>query len=291
VKHEITFVLAGDPLGRAERMVFGDFHKYSLVPYPKQDRDFYRTHASDSKPVFFSENGVGSLLDVINGLRQYRPEDSGVEPDALLRKQAEMFVADWNRFGMNDVYSFPEDIFADSYRQQARQLRLGFDLIRSNPKICGYSITELEDGNVGAGLWTFWRELKTGMMETLREGWAPLRWCLFVEPGHVYAGRPFEIEAVLANEDVLKPGTYPAHLKIFGSAGTVWEKKIDFSVPQPAQDDDAPLTVNVLRESVKLNLRPGTTNSRQVWSEAAHQPVKGARFMCRRFPLCRQQAM
>jgi hypothetical protein len=96
------------------------------------------------------------------------------------------------------------------------------------------------------------------MLETLREGWAPLRWCLFVEPGHVYAGRPFEIEAVLANEDVLKPGTYPAHLKIFGSAGTVWEKKIDFSVPQPAQDDDAPLTVNVLRESVKLNLRPGT---------------------------------
>jgi len=259
-KSKITFAQADDALGRAERMVFGDFHKYSEVPYPKQDRDFYRTHASDAKPVFLSESGVGSLLDVINGLRQYRSEDSPVEPHnaALLRKQVELFLADWKRFGMNDVYPFPEDLFADSYRQQVRQLRLDFDLIRSNPKICGYSITSLVDWNSAEGLETFWRAPKPGMLETLREGWAPLRWCLFVEPGHVYAGRPFEIEAVLANEDVLKPGTYPARLKIFGSAGTVWGRKIDFSVPQPAQDDDAPLTVNVLRESVKLNLPPGT---------------------------------
>lgn len=290
-KGEITFVQAGDPLGRAEQMVFGDFHKYPTVPYDRNARSFLRTHAGDSKPVFLSENGVGSLLDVINGLRQYQAADSPVELDnaALLRKQAEMFLADWNRFGMNDVYPFPEDVFADSYRQQARQLRLGFDLIRSNPKICGYSISELVDWNEGAGMWTFWRELKPDMMETLREGWAPLRWCLFVEPGNVYTGRPFEVEAVLATEDVLEPGTYPAHLKIFGSAGTVWEKKVEFSVPEPVKGADAPLTVNVLHESVNLDLPPGVyefaaslerggapTGERRTFyvSEVPSQPVK-----------------
>lgn len=256
-KCEVTFVQGG--LGGSVIRVFGDFHKYPQVPYPKADRDLFRTHASDAKPVFLSENGVGSLLDVINGLRQYHTDDFSIELDnaALLRKQTELFLADWNRFGMNDVYSFPEDIFIDSYRQQARQLRLGFDLIRSNPKICGYSLTSLVDWNAAEGQWTFWREFKTGMMDTLREGWAPLRWCLFVEPGHAYAGRPFEIEAVLANEDVLKPGAYQAHLKIFGKSGTVWEKKIDFSVPAPAKRGDCPLAVNVLRERIDLNLPAG----------------------------------
>jgi len=258
-KCAITFVQAGDPLGRAEQMVFGDFHKYPVVPYRKQDRDFIRTHAGDAQPVFFSEYGVGSLLDVINGLRQYRPADSPVELDnaAALRKQVKLLLADWNRFGLNAVYPFPEDMFIDSYRQQACQLRLGFDLVRSNPKFCGSSVLCLEDCNTGQGFWTFWRELKPGMLETLREGWAPLRWCLFVEPMHGYAGRNFDFEAVLANEDVLKPGTYPAHLKIYGSAGTVWEKKIDFSVLKPARGRDAPLTVNVLHESVKLDLPSG----------------------------------
>jgi len=257
-KGEVAFVW-NDPLGRAERMVLGDFHKYPPVPYRKQDRDFFRTHASGAKPVFLSEYGAGSLLDVINGLRQYRRTDSQVEPvnAAFLRKQAEFFLADWHRFGMNGVYPLPEDIFIDSYHQQARQLRLGFDLIRSNPNYCGSSVLCLEDTNTGQGFWTFWRELKPGMLETLREGWAPLRWCLFVEPLHVYAGRPFEVEAVLANEDILKPGTYPARLKISGPAGTVWEKKIDFSIPRPARNCDGPLAVKVLRQSVKLDLPPG----------------------------------
>ncbi len=259
-KREITFVQAGDALGRAEQMVFGDFHKYAIAPYTKKDRDILRTHASDAKPVFLSENGVGSMLDVINDLRQYAHADPQVKSfnAGLLRQQVDLLLADWDRWGMSDVYPFPEDMFVDSYRQQVRQQRLGFDLVRSNPKICAYAPMAVADWNAADGFWTSRRELKPGMLDTLREGWAPLRWCLFVEPGHVYSGREFVLDAVLANEDVLKPGTYPARLKIFGPAGTVWEKKVDFSVPQPARGDYAPLTVNVLRESVKLDLPPGT---------------------------------
>jgi len=32
--------------------------------------------------------------------------------------------------------------------------------------------------------------------------------CLFAEPIHAYVGRPIRLEAVLANEDVLAPGSY-----------------------------------------------------------------------------------
>ena len=69
-KPEIKFFQGG--LGEAVSMVFGDFHRYQRVPCNKADRDFYRKHASDTKPVFLSEVGTGSLLDVINGLRQYQ---------------------------------------------------------------------------------------------------------------------------------------------------------------------------------------------------------------------------
>ena len=275
-KREVTFVQGG--LGDSVIRVFGDFHKYPQVPYGKQDRDLIRTHASDAHPVFFSENGVGSLLDVITGLRQYPLTDSTEElaNAALLRKQVELFLADWNRFDMHGVYAFPEDMFTDSYHQQARQMRLGFDLLRSNPKICGYSVTSLVDWNSAEGQWTFWRELKTGMLETLREGWAPLRWCLFVEPGHVYAGREFTLDVVLANEDVLKPGNYPAHLKIFGPSGTVWEKKVDFTIPKPAKGDEPSLTVNVLRERVKLDLPAGTYELAAILEQGG-APVCGRR--------------
>lgn len=256
-KHQIKFFQGG--LGEAVSMVFGDFHRYQRVPCSKQDRDFYRYHAGDARPVFLSEIGTGSLPDVVTALRQCKSAESLAETNyaAGLRKQVELLSADWTRLGMNDVYAFPEDMFVDSYRQQVRQTRLELDLIRSNPKFCGFSVTSMFDWNVGAGRWTYDRELKPGMLETLRDGWAPLRWCLFVEPGHVYAGREFELEAVLANEGTLKPGTYPAHFKVFGPTGVVWEKRVDVSAPEPPAGADAPLTVNALRERVKLDVPPG----------------------------------
>jgi hypothetical protein len=84
-----------------------------------------------------------------------------------------------------------------------------------------------------------------------------LRWCLFVEPGHVYVGREFELEAVLASEDVLKPGHYTAHFKVFGQPGVVWEKRVELNVPQAPAGADPPLTINVLRDRVKLDVPPG----------------------------------
>ncbi len=256
-KNQPTFVQGG--LGETVQRVLGDCHHYPLVPYDQQNRDLFKTHGRDAKPVFQSESGTGSLLNVIDGLRQYQQSSISVETNNYkrLQKQVELLTADWNRLGMKEVYAFPEDMFMDSYAQQVRQARLEYDLLRSNPKMCGLSITTMVDVGVGDGRWTYAREFKPGMMDTLRDGWAPLRWCLFVEPGHVYAGRDFTIEATLATEDVLKPGTYAVDLKIFGEPGIVWEKRVTFSVPQSPKGSDGPLAVNVLRESIKLNVPPG----------------------------------
>jgi len=107
------------------------------------------------------------------------------------------------------------------------------------------------------GITTAWRQLKPELMETLANGWAALRWCTFVEPMHGYTGRNIEIEVVLANEDTLKPGMYPVHVKVFGCGETVWEKKIDICVPQPEDGKDTPLTIEVLRETIALDVEPG----------------------------------
>ena len=138
-----------------------------------------------TKPVFLSEYGIGSQMNVVGELRKY--EEAGARPDlfdhALVRSQVEKLQADWRRWDFDGVYPFPEDMLRDSQRLHARQRRMGFDLVRSNPQFCGFNLTGMLDHVMtGEGLWTFWRELKPLIAETLRDGWAPLRWCLFVDP-------------------------------------------------------------------------------------------------------------
>ena len=50
----------------------------------------------------------------------------------------------------------------------------------------------------------------------------------FVNPTHVYSGRPFTIEGILADEDILADCKYEATVRIFGACGNVWEKTYNF---------------------------------------------------------------
>ena len=71
-----------------------------------------------------------------------------------------------------------------------------------------------------------------------------------MKPSHVYAGREFQVEAVLATEDVLPPGSYPATFRIWGPKGLAWEKRTEIVVPAPAAGEDPPLAVPALLEQV-----------------------------------------
>ncbi|PYU66058.1 MAG: hypothetical protein DMG49_23000 [Acidobacteria bacterium] len=200
----------------------GDFHFYPHVPQTPEVDHFMRTLGENSKPVFLSEYGIGSMMDVIHEARMYA--QAGVREDAedyaLMRSMADHLTEDWTRFGMQAVYPYPETLLRESQALMARHRLLGFNLIRSNPKICGFNLTGMLDhGMTGEGIWRFWRDWKPGAFDALQDGWAPVRWCLFVEPLHTYAGRPITLEAVLANEDALRPGSYAADFRVWGPKG------------------------------------------------------------------------
>jgi len=238
----------------------GDVHMYPRLPQSPAVNHFMRTTGKDSKPVFLSEYGIGSLCNAIRELRHF--EQAGMSPEPAYavsyRNIEQRLLADWKRFGMEGVYPFPEDMLRDSQRLHCRQRLLGFDIIRSNPKFCGFSLTSMLDGPVGGeGTWSFWREPKPGIIDALSDGWAPLRWCLFVEPSHVYAGREFKIEAVLANEDVLPSGEYPVTLRITGKPGIVWEKRVTALIPAPADGQEGLLAVSVYCGTTTLDVPTG----------------------------------
>ncbi len=233
----------------------GDAHVYPATPHTPEIEAGIRNLGSDSKPVFLSEYGIGSLMNAIRELRHYEQHGANPEWDdfKFLRQTEEKLAADWKRLGMEGVYAFPEDMLRASQQLHCRQRLLGFDLIRSNPKICGFNLTGLLDhGYTGEGLWTFWREFKPGIAEALQDGWAPLRWCLFAAPMHGYVGRPFKLEAILANEDVLAPGTYPVRLRVVGPHGIAWEEKREVVIPQLPAGEDGPLAIPVFSGEVTL---------------------------------------
>jgi hypothetical protein len=238
----------------------GDVHFYPPTPETPETDGKIRSLGREGRPVFLSEYGVGSLNNIIHEARGY--EQAGCAPDAedytFIRAMVERFVADWKKFGMEGVYPFAEDMLEDSQRRMARHRLRGFNLIRSNPRICGFSLTSMLDaGFVGEGVWRMWRDWKPEVMDALQDGWWPLRWCLFVEPTHSYSGRPFKVEAVLANEDVLRPGEYGARFRICGPAGIAWERGSRFRVPAVGAGEDGPLAVSVLSDEAMVNGPPG----------------------------------
>jgi hypothetical protein len=241
----------------------GDFHLYPTVPQTPEVNEMMRTLGHDSKPIFLSEYGIGSMMDVMHEARMF--EQAGIRADAedyvLMRSMADRFVSDWERFGMESAYPYPETLLQVSQKSMARHRLLGFNLIRSNPKFCGFNLTGMLDhGMTGEGIWRFWRDWKPGAFDAVQDGWAPVRWCLFVEPTHTYVGRPVTLEAVLANEDVLRAGDYPAHFRVWGPGGVAWDRQSKIPIPDVPAGEDGPLSVRVLKEEVVLKGMPGTYN-------------------------------
>jgi hypothetical protein len=233
----------------------GDIHFYPHVPETEETDRQFRTLGQNSKPVFLSECGIGSMMDVIHEARMF--EQLGARPDmddyVIIRSMADRLTADWKRFGMEGLYAFPEYFLRDSQHRMARHRLVSFNVIRANPKICGYNLTGMLDHALtGEGVWRFWRDWKPGAMDAMKDGWTPLRWCLFVYPTHSYLGRPMKVEAVLANEDVLTPGEYPVRARICGPEGIAWDRAATVRIPTPAAGEDGPLAIPVIAEEVAL---------------------------------------
>lgn len=100
------------------------------------------------------------------------------------------------------------------------------------------------------------REFKPGHLAVLQAGWAKVRWCLFVNPMHVYTGQPLHLRVAIASEDALTAGTYPAVLRITAQDRVVWQKTVTISVPAGS---NPPLAYTVFDEDVMVpGLEEGT---------------------------------
>jgi hypothetical protein len=214
--------------------LLADQHPYQRVPHTADIIRTLRTVGGGGKPLFLSEYGIGSAVDLLRVVRHYeRLGKADAEDGRFYRDLRDRFMVDWQRWRLAEAFDRPEDFFAQSNSRMAGQRLLGLNAIRSNPNVIGYSLTgTVDQGMTGEGLWTTFREPKPGTADAVFDGLAPLRWCLFVEPVHVYRKSRVRLEAVLANEDALAPGEYPVRLQVVGQdAARVWEKMVKVAIP------------------------------------------------------------
>jgi len=123
----------------------------------------------------------------------------------------------------------------------------------------GHSLTgTVDQGMSGEGLWTAFRELKPGTTDALFEAFAPLRLCLFAEPANVRRGGMVRLDAVLANEDVLRKGSYRLRLMVAGPGPVrVFERTIKVEIPDPSARPEPPMVTPLFSEEVAIDGPPG----------------------------------
>ncbi len=197
---EDEFGTLANPGSEKWESVLGDQHPYQRVPHTASVIGFLRTVNGGQNPIFVSEYGVGSAVDLWRVTRHYeRLGKDHVEDAQFYRDKLDRFMVDWDRWRMDECFARPEEFFAQSMRQMAAERLYGMNALRANPSLVGYSLTgTVDQGMSGEGLFTTFRELKPGTIDAMFDAWAPLRFCLFPQPVHVYRGATMKLEALLA---------------------------------------------------------------------------------------------
>ncbi len=234
----------------------GDIHMYPVRPWTDDAMKFFRTVGEGTKSVFLSEYGNGSEIDPIRiiHLMQQNGANPELEDYKLYDKMAVQMQRDWKAWKLDDAFASPSDMITASQQLQSEQRRLALVAIRSNPRIAGYNLTGLSDQAIeGEGLMTTFRELKPGIVDAMNDGFARVKWCVFAGPTHVYRGATVHLEAVLADEDVLKPGAYRVRMKVVGPDGVVFEKPSTLQIPDPHSSPEPPMVFPAFKENVQLN--------------------------------------
>jgi hypothetical protein len=231
-----------------------DTHKYPRTPCAADVIDLLRTVGP--KPLFLSEYGIGSGVDLVRLTRHYEQRDrQTIEEAQVIRRRLDAFMASWKMWKLDEAFASPEDYFTQSLAKMAGQRAVGLNAIRANPNIVGHSMTSLVDiYSIGEGLLTPFREPKPGTGDVIFDAWYPLRLCLFVEPWTIYRGTKVQLEAVLANEDVLPPGQYPVRLQVIGPDNLrVFERTVTVSIPDRKSDPEPAFALPIFAEDVMID--------------------------------------
>ncbi len=239
--------------------VLDDQHPYRRAPHTADIINFFRT-VSPHKPYFLSEYGIGSGVNWMRVVRLFEQNGYPLAEDGLFYKaRRDQFLADYEKWNLAEAFGRPEEFFIQSIAKMAGQRTVGINAIRANPSIVAHSVTgTVDQGMSGEGLTTTFRELKPGTVDALFDLWSPLRWCTFAEPVNLYRGGKVKLEAVLSNEDVLRPGDYPAHVWVFGpNREKVFDRSFTVTVPDPKTAGEQPFAKVVFSEEVPMDVPTG----------------------------------
>ncbi len=200
----------------------GDAHIYESYPTSWDFVTNFENLARATKPFFLSEAGDGSSYNPLAEKRAM--ERAGAPASAYawgwINPALKGLQGTWATYGLSDVYPAIEDMLVDSELSESRQRARTFSIVRSNPKVNGFDLTSLiGNWGTGQGIMDCFRNFEPGQLAVLQAGWAPLRWCLLVNPTNVYADQALRVRVALANEDVLPGGDYPVLLTISGARG------------------------------------------------------------------------
>ena len=237
----------------------GDAHVYQAYPTTWNFITVFSELGRTTRPVFLSEAGLGSSYNAMRDRRKM--QQAGAPGNAYawrwIAPAVQTLPRAWAAYHLETLYPSIEDMLVDSELNAARQREIMFNIVRSNPHVNGYSLTSWVDcWGLAEGVIDGFREFKPGHLAALQAGWAKLRWCLFVNPMHVYAGAPVHLKVALASEDALPAGTYPATLRITGGRGILWQKAVSVTIPA---GKNPPLAYAVLDEDVTVaGLAAGT---------------------------------
>ncbi|MEN6535744.1 MAG: sugar-binding domain-containing protein [Bryobacteraceae bacterium] len=233
----------------------GDHHTYPPRPWSPETTETIRTLGAGTKNIFLSEYGNGSQIDPIDITKAM--EQNGARTDfddyLLYKAMRDKLVDDWRRWGLDMIFASPSDMITEGQRMQSEQRLIALNAIRSNPKLAGYSLTGLSDQAIeGEGLMTIFRDLKPGIVDAMTDGFAPLRWCVFAEPAHLYRGGTLHVEAVLANEDRLSPGDHTVRLRVVGPGVVLLDKTAVLKIPDPKSTPEPPMVFPAFLEDVHI---------------------------------------
>lgn len=247
--------------GGGQMAHLGDIHCYPRVPHTAETTALLRKMGEGGAPVFLTEYGIGSAVDLWRITRRFEEMGKPEAEDArFYRDRLGRFLADFDRWKLGECFSGPDAFFTASLTKMAGQRTLGLNALRAAPGLNGYSLTGMMDHvNCGEGLFTLFRELKPGTTDALAEGLAPLRLCLFAEPANLYRGGKVRLEAVLANEDALPPGEYPVRLQVVGPGMTrLLDRTVTVQVPPATADREPPFALPFFNQELALDCPSGS---------------------------------
>ena len=233
-----------------------DWHPYVWIPYSPQTLDELSGRSNTSGQRFYiSETGLCFPIDLLSELNDYQLWGKEQCDEArYFKRQYNKFIADWTKFDLSSCWARPEEYIRDAYKTAASLRETAEAAIRSNPFVVSYTPTNsVADGYGGESLATNFRRLKPEMIGPVLLANASLRWCLSTEPQSLYKGEKIRLIVSFSNLDVLKPGRYPATIKVIDPyMKSFYEKKVLVSIPETNDGKEPPFAQQILSEDITV---------------------------------------